>query len=395
MLAPDGLTASDGVRVTIITDFLSDLAGTERYTATVAEALAASGVHVEVFVAEPLRDRTWADMLAAYGVAVHAPSSHTTVKRLWPRLNRHVATDRPGLILANPMGQALAQWLPAVPAGLPLPPVVGVEYSHPGLASAHWYPAALPHLIHRLDAVITTCAASQHAVREFFDYRGPAYVVPHLIRLPQTFREPALARRHLASVARLSVEKGMDYALAAVALLLRDGVDVELSIYGTGTDAERLAELAGCLGVRHRVHLRGVFHPVRELDETLFRHSIWLQPSLFESVPTTLLELAARRRVVVATAVGGIPELFDGVPGGRGLLVTPGDTRALAERVRNVLDHEDRYARTAVALRSHVLARHAPDAALARLLEVLGRHYRRSPTQVLCEYGAAGRRGEL
>jgi glycosyltransferase involved in cell wall biosynthesis len=368
----------NGGRVTVLTDFLSDFAGTERYTTTLCDVLATAGVTVEVFTAEPTRDDTWKNLLAARGITVHTPASTTATAALWAKLNQHIAARQPDVVLVNPMGDAFVQWLSSIPSNLPIPSIVGVEYCNPGPLSAHWYPPSLARMIHHIEAVITTCNASWKGVTEHFGYRGPIYVIPHLIYPPHSLPMPAVPRHHLGLVARLSVEKGIDYALAAVALLRRDGTAVELSVYGAGTEADRLAELAACLGIRCAVHLRGTFHPVEELDETLTRHAVWLQPSLFESVPTSLLELIARRRTVIATDVGGVSEVFEWPPHAHDLLVPPADTRTLADRIRSVLLHTEHYDRISEALQQRVLTRHAPQSVVPQLLDVLRRHGQRT-----------------
>lgn len=367
---------ASGTHVAIVTDFLSGLGGTERYTATVAEALVMDGAAVEVFVAEPLRDTVWHDLLMGRGVAVHAPVSDASAGRTWQMLNRHIATARPDLILVNPLGRALVQWLPTLPPDLPLPPLVGVEYSHPGPLSAHWYPPELPSVLHRFAAVIATCDASARGVVDHFGYRGPIHIVPHLIHPPLPGTPPALPRPHLGVIARISVEKGLDYALAAIALLRRAGVPAELSIYGSGSDDGRahLLELTSCLGVGDSVHLRGLFHPIHDLNEVIHRHAIWLQPSLFESLPTALLEVFARGRTVIASAVGGIPEFLEKVPGADDLLVPAVDTRALADRVLDALQHPEHFARLARAVQQHVLAQHSPEVVGPQLMRVLSNY---------------------
>jgi glycosyltransferase involved in cell wall biosynthesis len=358
-------------RLAIITDFLGQLAGTERYTVTVASALASVGTAVEVYVAERPGHPTWIELLRSRDVAVHLPVANGPRDELWRRLDDRIACGAFDLVLANPMGEALVRWLALSPETLRLPPLVGVEYTLPSPRSAHWYPRELRRVIHRLDAVLATCQASAHAVADYFGYQGPIHVVPHIIVPPHCSRAPELPRHHLGIVSRLSIEKGLDYALAAVALLAHAGTRVELSIYGTGIDKDRLGELAACLDVGELVHLCGTFHPTLEIDEVLQRHAIWLQPSLFESIPTALLELASRRRVVITTAVGGIPEVLNGVPGAEALMLTPGDTRALADRMRDVLENEVRYERLAAGLQRHVLSMYATDVVLPRMLEVL------------------------
>lgn len=357
----------------IVTDFLSGFGGTERYTVTVAGALAARGIAVEVFVAEPLGDSTWSDVLTSGGVPVHSPARADATAELWRGLNRSLATQPPEAVLVNPLGRALIAWLATLPEGCALPPVVGVEYSQPGPQSAHWYPTALRSVLHRLSAVITTCTASHDGVVDYLGYSGPVHVIPHPIAPPRHVPPPTLPRHHLGAVARLSVEKGLDFALAALTLLARSGVPVNLSIYGAGVDRGRVLELASCLGIADRVHLAGKFHPVDDLDETLSRHAIWVQPSLFESVPTTLLELLARGRTVIATAVGGVPEALDDLSEAAALLVPPGDTRALADRIVEVLDDRGHLGGRAAESRARVLARHAPDHIADQIVGLLTR----------------------
>lgn len=358
-------------RLAIVTDFLDQLAGTERYTVTVASALASAGIAVDVYVAESPGDLTWVALLRSRNVAVHLPAAEAPMDKEWRRLDDRIADGTVDLVLVNPMGTALVQWLAASPESRRLPPLVGVEYTLPGSWSAHWYPRELQKFIHRLDAVLATCQASAKGVAVHFGYQGPIHIVPHLIPPPHRSRAPDLPRHHLGIVARLSVEKGLDYALGAVALLAHAGTRVELSIYGAGIEEDRLRELALCLDVGELVHLRGTFHPTRDIDEVLQRHAVWLQPSLFESIPTALLELNARRRVVITTTVGGIPEVLSGVSGAEELMLAPGDTRALADRIRDVLEDEVRYERLADSLQRHVLSTNATDVVLRRLLEVL------------------------
>jgi glycosyltransferase involved in cell wall biosynthesis len=63
-------------------------------------------------------------------------------------------------------------------------------------------------------------------------------------------------------------------------------------------------------------------------------------PSRTEGLPIVLLEAMAQARPVVATPVGGTPELV--VDGETGVLVPPGDVHALAQALREVLDDDER-----------------------------------------------------
>jgi glycosyltransferase involved in cell wall biosynthesis len=91
-------------------------------------------------------------------------------------------------------------------------------------------------------------------------------------------------------------------------------------------------------------------------------------PSYAESLPMSLLEAMAAGVPVIASAVGGIPEVVaDGISG---FLVAPGDDATLSRRLRLLLLDRELGARMGAAARETVRARFAPDKALARLEQV-------------------------
>lgn len=95
-------------------------------------------------------------------------------------------------------------------------------------------------------------------------------------------------------------------------------------------DAELRAQ-AAALGVSDHVTIgsRG------DVAAVLPAYDVYVQPSLSEGLSIALLEAAAARRAIVATAVGGNPEIVE--HGSRGLLVAPGDGRALREAIDALL----------------------------------------------------------
>ncbi|MDG6929302.1 MAG: glycosyltransferase family 4 protein [Nitrososphaerota archaeon] len=162
-------------------------------------------------------------------------------------------------------------------------------------------------------------------------------VIPNGIDLDE-FGAPPEGRQEGAMlfVGRLDVEeKGLDVALRALAALARGGTDVKLRIMGPGPkDAGgRLRSMASALGVEGRLTVEG--QPSRrELVEAMRSSSVLVLPSRVESFGVVLLEAMASGLPVVASRVGGVPEILDGV----GLLCEPGDPASLAERVRSVLE---------------------------------------------------------
>ncbi|GIH24020.1 glycosyl transferase family 1 [Acrocarpospora phusangensis] len=130
----------------------------------------------------------------------------------------------------------------------------------------------------------------------------------------------------LACVANLRPEKGQRDLLAAVS---RTGGTVVLA--GEGPEREALAREADRLGVDCR--FLGAIDDVRPL---LYRADAVVLPSLVEGLSNAVMEAMAAGRPVIATAVGGTPELLGGSPR-RGLLVPPKTPGALARVISEVL----------------------------------------------------------
>jgi glycosyltransferase involved in cell wall biosynthesis len=165
----------------------------------------------------------------------------------------------------------------------------------------------------------------------------------------------------LVTVARLSREKGLADLLAAVGSLVADGRPVTLTVAGSGPDEERLVALATELGLSDRVRFAGFVPHGPALVALLDAADVFVLPSRSEGLPHSLAEAMARGLPVVATAVGGIPELLGD---GSGVVVTPGDPAALARAIAAL--HADPPRRAALSASSLArVRRFEPDAQLA------------------------------
>lgn len=129
-------------------------------------------------------------------------------------------------------------------------------------------------------------------------------------------------------LSRLVALKNVDCALRAVALVAAQGVNIELEIAGTGPEEATLYMLAKSLGIEHRVRFLGWREDVPAL---LRRWYLLTTASQEESFCMAALEAMAQARPVLASRVGGLPELVaDGVTG---FLFPAGDAQAMAERL--------------------------------------------------------------
>jgi glycosyltransferase involved in cell wall biosynthesis len=168
---------------------------------------------------------------------------------------------------------------------------------------------------------------------------------------------------------RLVAEKGVDCLLDA-STRLAPGVRVRLA--GSGRLEPRVR--ARVAGERLPVDVLGALPPER-VAEQLDAAAVAVLPALWEeNCPMAVLEAAARGVPVVASAVGGIPELVE--DGRTGLLVPPGDPGALARSVNRLVDRPEEAARMGTAAWARVRERHDPADHVAALLrtyaEVIG-----------------------
>jgi L-malate glycosyltransferase len=143
--------------------------------------------------------------------------------------------------------------------------------------------------------------------------------------------------RRIAMIACLREEKRVDVLITAAATILERYPDAEFLIAGDGTCREALEEQARETGVMHRCRFLGHRDDV---PEVLAGADVFVLPSRSEAFPNSIIEAMAAGLPVVASDVGGIPELVE--DGRTGRLVPPGDPQALGRALLEFLDHPDR-----------------------------------------------------
>ena len=136
----------------------------------------------------------------------------------------------------------------------------------------------------------------------------------------------------IGTVGRLEPRKGTDTLLDAVAALGAARPDVALVVVGEGPLRGELAARAERLGIAARVRLLG---DRADVDDVLAALDVFVLPSRTEGMSNALLEAMAMALPVVATAVGGTPEVI--ADGRSGLLVPSDDPAAMAAAIGRVL----------------------------------------------------------
>jgi glycosyltransferase involved in cell wall biosynthesis len=166
---------------------------------------------------------------------------------------------------------------------------------------------------------------------------------------------PADSPLRLLLVGTLGKSKGCPELVEALARLRESGLDTTLRIVGREErrgDAASLTELARARGVAGSLELPGIVGRENMPDE-YERADVVCLPSRREGLPMSLLEGMAFGRPVVASTVGGIPDLIeDGV---NGLLVTPGDVDGLTAALSELAGDPARRARMGTAARERAI----------------------------------------
>jgi glycosyltransferase involved in cell wall biosynthesis len=139
--------------------------------------------------------------------------------------------------------------------------------------------------------------------------------------------------RRIIMVANLRPEKGQDTLLAAAPRILARYPDASFTFVGDGPRRQALETLTRALGITERVRFMGERGDVAPI---LAGHDLFVLPSRSEAFPNALIEAMATGMPVVATDVGGIPEVVR--PGINGQLVRPDDEHVLADAVLALMD---------------------------------------------------------
>ncbi len=135
---------------------------------------------------------------------------------------------------------------------------------------------------------------------------------------------------------RLSPEKGFDVLLEAAPAVLQQSPNALFILFGEGGERAKLEARVAELGLRDKFLMPGL---TAELDRYLPLADVVVLPSLTEGLPNVALEASAAGVPIVATAVGGTPEVVQHEE--TGLLVPSGQPQKLAEALNRLLQSEE------------------------------------------------------
>lgn len=181
--------------------------------------------------------------------------------------------------------------------------------------------------------VCNASAVLEDAVRHTRLPRRKAVVIRNGVEVPVAVTPPVRQPPRVVIVANLIPYKGHAVAFAAFARIRAESpaVKARLQLAGSGPEEASLRTQAREYGIDEDVDFLG---SVANVPSLLDGCSFTVLPSLSEGMPNAVLESLAHGRAVVASAVGGVPEILARAGG---ILVPPGDPEALASAMRTLL----------------------------------------------------------
>lgn len=172
-------------------------------------------------------------------------------------------------------------------------------------------------------------------VSEFIcrDYARNGYSKDRLVVVPNGVDMPSISRDEgdfILSLGRIVRTKGLGYLMEAMR-----GIEAPLLVCGEGPDRKHLEKLANKYGLQDKVRFLG--RVSEEHKAELFAScKMFVVPSTFEAYGIAAAEAMSYGRPVVASNIGGLPEVMNDC----GILVPPKDSKALAVAIHSLLSDE-------------------------------------------------------
>jgi glycosyltransferase involved in cell wall biosynthesis len=257
----------------------------------------------------------------------------------------HLRRTGADLLLCSGYKPDIIGWLAARRAGVP---AVAIAHGWTAATLKVWLNEALDRrVLRRMSRTVCVSEAMAVKVRR-------AGVLPERVAVicnaidPKPFDRPDPTDREkllglfaeppayvVGAVGRLSPEKGFDQFIEAAACVARQKQGVGFVLFGEGPLRKALTRQIAERGLGRRFVLGG-FRP--DVNRFLPYFDVAVLSSHTEGLPVVVLEALAAGVPVVATAVGGTPEVIE--EGVQGYLVPPGDPTSLADRILRLLDSD-------------------------------------------------------
>jgi len=253
-----------------------------------------------------------------------------------------------------------------------------IQYSVSIHGSAEFFHVDTWTLTRKVEGAVFVRCISNFCKAQVMHWAAPAsWERLHIVRCgidpevfrPRPLRQPGPLR--LLTVGRLHPIKGYTLLMEACKQLAAEGVRFELSMVGNGPLMEALKEAICSRGLTDRVRLIGPL-PQEEIQQHYDRADVMVVSSFMEGVPVVLMEAMAKELGVIATRVGGIPELVEHDV--NGLLVDAGSAESLADAIRVYAANPDLCRTHGIAGRERVCSQYSIAGTAQGMLELFQKY---------------------
>jgi len=362
--------------------FSPALGGVETHVYHLAMGLSERGLSTEVFTTDLLTDLPFRRLNGGIPPAPFPVRRFHAVKWLEiphglgilsPRMALALLRNGPQVVHAHAYGffPVIAGGLAEMLRGIPLVVTAHSDAGGPSFSKRLLDWAVPPLTLQRANRVIALTNREAQNLQRLGVDPDRIRIIPNGVNLKEfegikQSDEPREILRLLFVGRIYPQQKGLEHLLNALKIL---AIRWKLHLTLVGEDGgglERVHALARTLGVEESVTFTGRL-PRSELIRAYQAADVFVLPSLFEPFGIVLLEAMAAGLPVVASRVGGIPDVVE--EGKTGLLVEPGNSRALAETLEGLLSDPGLRRRMANAGRARA-ADYSWDRILPQILEV-------------------------
>ena len=271
----------------------------------------------------------------------------------------HVMTPDPGAVML--IRAAHATGVPVVYQE------VGIPFHPPGFEEVYERFVTVLPLCARV-AVLSPLLAQE--IGRVLPQLAPASVLPLMSRHTNNGFHPAADTAdktvRFGFAARLEHLKGSLNLIEGFRIAHATHPEIALKIAGSGSQRQQIIARIRELGLEKKCHLAGVYKTLKERSQFMSGIDVFVLPSLTEGTPNAIVEAMAHAKPIVATAVGGIPDVISAA---EGILVPPGDDQELGAAMGRLAGDAALRERLGRAARAKYERMFAPDVVLPMLLD--------------------------
>ena len=309
--------------------------------------------------------------------------------RNYPQCRDFMEANRPDLVhVMTPDPGAMVMIQAAHDAGLPvIYQELGIPYHPPDFESYYeQFTSVLPLCT---EIVALSPLLIEHC-REKLPRSRALSIIPIMSNESPNGRKPRMPlsdRVTFGFAARMEELKGPMVLMEAFAIAHEQCDNLALNIAGDGSQRQKIAARAKALNVASRYRYHGVYTHPEECRAFMESLDVFVMPSFSEGTPNSVVEAMACGKPIIASDVGGIPDM---IGSDAGILVSPGDVSALAEAMKLLASDPELRQRMGRAAQKRYADYFSPKAVVPLMLQT----YRRVTQTGPCPPTAAETNGQ-